>query len=77
MGAGPGNESPQQEEISRTLEDGRTMTHITPEIVMAGGLSTPHGAGILNFQCAPTIRNCIFLNNSAGSTGGGSVRDLS
>ena len=67
--AGPGNESPQQEAGSRALENGRTQTHISPEIVMAGGKSSPHGAGILNFQCAPTIRNCIFLNNTAGKGG--------
>ena len=69
MDAGPGNESPQQEDGSRALENGRTQTHISPEIVMAGGKSSPHGAGILNFQCAPTIRNCVFLNNRAGKGG--------
>ncbi len=42
--------------------------HITPETILAGA-SPGSGAGMLNFQCAPTVRNCTFKDNSAGKGG--------
>jgi len=42
--------------------------HITPDIVMRSA-GAGAGAGMLNFQCAPTIRNCTFSNNQAGKGG--------
>ena len=41
--------------------------HITPEIILQG--VGPHGAGMINYQCATTIRNCIFKENKAGKGG--------
>ena len=43
-------------------------THITPQIVMSGP-SEGHGGGMINYQCAPTVRNCVFSHNSAGKGG--------
>ena len=42
--------------------------HITPETILAGA-SPGSGAGMLNYQCAPTVRNCTFKDNSAGKGG--------
>ncbi|HEY3320592.1 MAG TPA: right-handed parallel beta-helix repeat-containing protein [Planctomycetota bacterium] len=42
--------------------------HISPEIILSGG-AAGSGGGMLNFQCAPTVRNCIFRDNSAGKGG--------
>jgi hypothetical protein len=54
----------------QVLEDGRTQTHSTPERVMQGSAkSSRSGGGMINFQCAPTIRNCIFRNNYSGKGG--------
>ena len=47
--------------------------HMTPEGILAGA-NSGSGAGMLNFQAAPTIRNCIFENNQAGK--GGAVYNM-
>lgn len=47
--------------------------HITPQSVLSG-VNPGSGAGIVNFQVAPTVRNCIFENNRAGK--GGAVYNM-
>jgi hypothetical protein len=54
---------------TQSSQEGTPPVHITPQIVMSGGTKSPHGAGMINFQCAPTIKNCIFKNNEAGKGG--------
>ena len=44
-------------------------THISPQIIMSGPKKA-EGAGILNYQAAPTVRNCIITGNSAIKGGG-------
>ena len=44
-------------------------THISPDIIL-GGPSSRHGAGMLNYQVAPVVNNCIFKDNHAGKGGG-------
>ena len=41
--------------------------HITPEIILQS--VGPHGAGMINYRCAPIVRNCIFKDNKAGKGG--------
>lgn len=43
-------------------------THTTPQAIM-GGLQPRFGAGMVNYQCAPTVRNCVFRDNWAGKGG--------
>ncbi|MBA7651097.1 hypothetical protein ES703_58912 [subsurface metagenome] len=50
-------------------EGGLPPIHISPEIVL-GGIQPGHGAGIINYQACPTVRNCIISNNHAGKGGG-------
>jgi hypothetical protein len=52
--------------------DGRPI-HITPQRILSGG-NLGSGAGMVNFQVAPTVRNCIFENNTAGK--GGAVYNM-
>ena len=47
--------------------------HISPRIVLSGP-SDNVGGGMLNYQCAPIVRNCIFRNNTAGK--GGAVYNM-
>ncbi|MBI5368677.1 MAG: MBL fold metallo-hydrolase, partial [Planctomycetes bacterium] len=42
--------------------------HVTPDAVLRGA-NPGAGAGMLNFQCAPTVRNCLFRDNRAGKGG--------
>lgn len=42
--------------------------HTSPGAILRGA-SPSFGAGMLNFQCAPTVRNCRFIGNSAGKGG--------
>jgi predicted outer membrane repeat protein len=42
--------------------------HTTPQAVLSGA-NPGSGAGMLNFQCAPTVRHCRFQNNQAGKGG--------
>jgi ribonuclease BN (tRNA processing enzyme) len=42
--------------------------HMTPQGILSGA-NTGSGAGMVNFQVAPTVRNCIFENNKAGKGG--------
>jgi predicted outer membrane repeat protein len=42
--------------------------HLTPETILAGS-NTDAGAGMLNFQTAPVVRNCAFEANTAGKGG--------
>jgi hypothetical protein len=58
-----------------TIRDGYNLPggppghHMTPEILLEGrGRAT--GAGILNFQCAPVVRNCIICDNTAAKGAG-------
>jgi len=44
-------------------------THISPQIILSGPKTT-EGAGILNYQTAPTVRNCIITGNRANKGGG-------
>ncbi len=43
--------------------------HMTPQGILAGANASA-GAGLVNFQAAPTVRNCIFEYNQAGKGGG-------
>ncbi len=47
--------------------------HTTPDRVMQGG-GAGAGGGMLNFQCAPTVRHCVFENNQAAK--GGAVYNM-
>lgn len=47
---------------------GAAPIHTTPGAVLSGA-NTMCGAGMVNFQCAPTIRNCTFSGNQAGKGG--------
>jgi len=47
--------------------------HTSPSAILSGA-SRGLGAGMLNFQAAPTVRNCIFRNNQAGK--GGAVYNM-
>ena len=65
----PGKGGPQ------AAQGGSAPVHITPDIVMSGSSRSPFGAGMINFQCAPTIKNCTFKNNEAGK--GGAMYNMS
>ncbi|HTV48912.1 MAG TPA: right-handed parallel beta-helix repeat-containing protein [Phycisphaerae bacterium] len=54
-------------------EGGGQSVHTTPQAIMSGA-SNNTGAGMLNYQTAPTVRNCIFENNRAGK--GGAVYNM-
>jgi len=54
---------------SRGRSGGGGQTHTTPQNVMSGP-SYGQGAGMVNYQCAPTVRNCAFRNNRAFKGGG-------
>jgi len=43
--------------------------HISPDIILRGP-SPGQGAGMINYQAAPLVRNCIFKDNRAGKGGG-------
>jgi len=47
--------------------------HISPQIVLSGPGDNV-GGGMLNYQCAPIVRNCLFGNNTAGK--GGAVYNM-
>jgi autotransporter family porin len=47
--------------------------HTTPDAILSGQ-NRSFGAGMLNFQCAPTLRNCTFQDNQAGK--GGAVYNM-
>jgi len=47
--------------------------HTTPQAIMQSSQQNS-GAGMLNFQATPTIRNCTFQNNHAGK--GGAVYNM-
>ena len=71
-GSPPGSFSdgpPQQ----RRGPPGRGQIHTSPEAILSGS-KRGFGAGMLNFQCAPTIRNCTFCDNYAGK--GGAVYNM-
>jgi hypothetical protein len=55
------------------LGGARRPIHMTPQAIM-GGSNNGSGAGMLNFQASPTVRNCIFENNQAGK--GGAVYNM-
>lgn len=66
---GPGAGPPPQEPPGEPGMEGLPPIHITPDIVLSGPNPT-QGGGILNYQAAPIVRNCIISNNSAGKGGG-------
>jgi ribonuclease BN (tRNA processing enzyme) len=47
--------------------------HMTPQGLL-GGAGSGSGAGMVNYQASPTVRNCIFENNKAGK--GGAVYNM-
>ncbi|MBW1914155.1 MAG: right-handed parallel beta-helix repeat-containing protein [Deltaproteobacteria bacterium] len=71
----PGNNQTSTAGGPQLSPEGRQPVHITPQIVMSGSSKSPFGAGMINFQCAPTIKNCIFKNNEAGK--GGAMYNMS
>ena len=52
---------------------GGPMVHTTPDAVLSSA-GNGCGAGMLNVQASPTVRNCIFENNQAGK--GGAVYNM-
>jgi len=46
----------------------RRPIHTSPQAIM-GGMQATTGGGMVNYQCAPTIRNCTFRENRAGKGG--------
>lgn len=65
---GPGGRRGRGTELPGGL-GGRRAIHTSPEEIMRGA-GVGQGAGMLNYQAAPTVRNCIFENNQ-GRKGGG------
>lgn len=51
----------------------QNQVHTTPDAIVSGA-GSGFGAGLLNFQTAPTVRNCIFRDNQAGK--GGAVYNM-
>lgn len=51
----------------------RGAIHTTPDAILTNS-NRGFGAGMLNFQCAPTVRNCVFQENRAGK--GGAVYNM-
>ena len=72
-GGGPlggfGGEPP----MRRRGPPGQGRIHTTPDAILAGS-NHGFGGGMLNFQCAPTVRNCTFQGNQAGK--GGAVYNM-
>ena len=52
---------------------GAGSTHTSPQAVLSGP-NPSDGAGMLNYQASPTVRNCVFENNQAFK--GGAVYNM-
>lgn len=52
---------------------GAGQIHTTPDAILSG-VEPGFGAGMVNYRCAPTIRNCVFQDNRAGK--GGAVYNM-
>jgi len=63
---GPSKADDQNRQARQSQQTNRKSgaTHTTPDAVMDSA-SPGDGAGILNFQASPTVRNCVFVNNHA------------
>ena len=48
---------------------GNAPIHITPQMII-GNINPGAGAGIVNFKCSPTYRNCVIRDNKARKGGG-------
>jgi len=59
--------------LGRRGPPGQGPIHTTPDAILAGS-HRGFGGGMLNFQCAPTVRNCTFQGNQAGK--GGAVYNM-
>ncbi|OON92301.1 MAG: hypothetical protein ATN34_00765 [Epulopiscium sp. Nele67-Bin002] len=54
-----------------TAEYAHTVVHLTEEVVTSGdAVSSIHGNGIIIWNVAPTIQNCIITENSGGKGAG-------
>jgi hypothetical protein len=49
--------------------EGERQTHTTPEEIVASSAGAS-GGGLLNFDAAPVVRNCVIRDNQAGKGGG-------
>lgn len=65
LGSAPG--------VGGATGSGRRPLHTTPQAVM-GGAGPGSGGGMINYQVAPVVRNCIFEGNRAGK--GGAVYNM-
>jgi hypothetical protein len=52
---------------------GGSQIHVSPQAILAGS-NPAAGAGLINFQAAPIVRNCVFEANRAGK--GGAVYNM-
>ncbi|WLR43260.1 hypothetical protein LC087_03430 [Bacillus carboniphilus] len=69
QGEGQGASPEGQGEGQGTSQEGKGgQTHTTPEAILEG-ISEGIGAGMVNYQAAPIIINCIFRDNSAMKAG--------
>jgi len=50
-------------------DDDEKVIHLTPDMIVAN-MPEACGAGMIIYQCAPTVRNCTFKDNVAGKGGG-------
>jgi len=55
--------------VPRTPNPSGRGIHTTPEAIMQGA-QAGSGGGMLNYQVAPTVRNCTFVSNAAHKGGG-------
>jgi hypothetical protein len=50
-------------------QGGAPPIHITPDLILRGA-NVADGAGMINYQVAPIVRHCIFIDNQAKKGGG-------
>lgn len=77
-GGGPpgpagGSKGPGSPAGGQKKKGGGRPIHLTPQTIL-GGRTDGAGAGMLNFQTAPIVRNCTFEDNHAGK--GGAVYNM-
>jgi autotransporter family porin len=70
LGQGP---RPPPRGPGRNPRAGGQPIHITPRQILSGP-GSGNGAGMINYQAAPTVRNCVFENNRSAK--GGAVYNM-
>ncbi len=63
---------------AQSQSGGMSLGHSSPDQVTSGtALTSSAGAGIIIWECAPTIQNCIITNNQASKAGGVYINNVS